>query len=173
MCCLPLLLFPHILPLHNSFSSPSALITCPKNLSCLSLMVLRKELLYPVISITSAFVFLFVHEIFIILRMNNISTASSRCSVSLVWVQHSQPYRRMDLILPLVKMHFMLLKVALDCLILFLISVSLLPTGVIVQPRYLKVLTCLILSHLQAMLHCGITTFFRDHHAVCLLRLEL
>ena len=66
----------------------------------------------------------------------------------------------MRFILLLVKMHFMLLNVVLDCPILFLISVSHLPSGVMVQQRYLKLFTCLIFSPLQAMLHFGITAFF-------------
>ena len=53
--CLPLLLVPQIFPLNIYFSIPSALFICPKICSCLSLMVLSRDLLYPVISITSSF----------------------------------------------------------------------------------------------------------------------
>ena len=45
MRCLPLLFFPHILPLHISFSIPSVLLTWPKNFNCLFLMVLMRDLL--------------------------------------------------------------------------------------------------------------------------------
>ena len=94
--CLPLLLIPQIFPLNICFSSPSALFICPKKCSCLFLMVLRRDLLYPAISITSSFDFFSVHDILIILLMYHISAASSLLSRSFVNVQHSHPYRRMD-----------------------------------------------------------------------------
>ena len=78
------------------FSSPSALFICPKSCSCLFLMVLNRDLLYPAISITSSFDFFSVHDILIILPMYHISAASSQLSRSFVNVQHSHPYRRMD-----------------------------------------------------------------------------
>ena len=42
--CLPLLLVPQIFPLNICFSIPSALFICPKNCSCLFLMVLSRDL---------------------------------------------------------------------------------------------------------------------------------
>ena len=54
---LPLLLVPQIFPLNICFSTPSALCMCPKNCSCLFLVVLSRYLLYPAISITSSFDF--------------------------------------------------------------------------------------------------------------------
>ena len=94
--CLPLLLVPQIFPLNICFSSPSDLFICPKNCSCLFLMVLSRDLLYPAISITSSFDFFSVHDILIILLMYHISAASSLPSRSFVNVQHSHPYRRID-----------------------------------------------------------------------------
>ena len=75
--CLPLPLVPQIFPHNSCFSIPSALFKCPKNYSCLFLMVLRRDLLYPAISITSSFDFFAVHEILIILLIYHISAASS------------------------------------------------------------------------------------------------
>ena len=94
--CLPLLLVPHIFPLNICFSSPLHLFICPKNCSCLFLMVLSRDLLYPAIYITSSFDLFSVHDILIILLMYHISAASSLLSRSFVNVQHSHPYRRMD-----------------------------------------------------------------------------
>ena len=94
MQCLPLLLVTQIFPLSICFSSLSALFICPKNCSCLFLMV--RDLLYPPISITSSLSFFSVHDILIILLMYHISAASSLLSRSFVNVQHSHPYRRMD-----------------------------------------------------------------------------
>ena len=122
---------------------------------------------------TSSFVFLSVNDTFNILLMNHISTASKRRIVSAVKVQHSHPYRRIDhtyvfrvLILVhmrmslFVNMLLILLKVNFDIPILFFFSYSLLPSGVMVQPRYLKVSTCLICSPLQVILHFDMTGFF-------------
>ena len=79
--CLPLLFVPKIVPLNMyCFSSPSALFICPKKCSCLFLMVLSRDLLYPAISITFSFDFCSVHDILIILLMYHISTASSLLS---------------------------------------------------------------------------------------------
>ena len=80
MRCIPLLLEPQIFPLSLCFSSPSALFICQKNYSCLFLMVLSRNLLYPAISITSLFDFFSVHDILIILLMYHISAASSLLS---------------------------------------------------------------------------------------------
>ena len=94
-CCLPLLLIPQIFPLNSCFSSLSDLF-CPKHFSCLFLMVLSRDLLYPAIFITSLFDFFSVHDILIILLMYHISAALSPFSRSLVSVQHSHPCRGMD-----------------------------------------------------------------------------
>ena len=80
--CLPLLLVSQIFPLNISFSSPSALFICPKNCSCLFLMVLSRDLLYPAIFITSSFDFFPVHDILIILLIYHISAASRLLSRS-------------------------------------------------------------------------------------------
>ena len=71
---LPLLLVPQIFPLNSRFSSPSALFIYKKkkkkkNCSCLFLMVLSRDLLYPAISSTSSFDFFSVLNILIILLM--------------------------------------------------------------------------------------------------------
>ena len=96
VCCLPLLLISQIFPFNICFSSPTALFTCPHNCSCLFLMILSRDLLYPAFSITSSFDFFSVHDIHIILLMYQISAASSHLSRSFVSVQHSHPCRRMD-----------------------------------------------------------------------------
>ena len=93
---LPLLLVPQISPLKICFSSPSALFICPKNCSCLFLMVLSRDLMYPAISIISSFDFFSVYDILIILLMYHISAASSLLSKSFVNIQHSHSYRRMN-----------------------------------------------------------------------------
>ena len=95
--CLPLLLIPQIFPLNINFvfSSPSALFICPQNCSCLFLMVLSRDLLYPAISTTSWFDFCSVYDILVILLMYHIFAASSLLSKSFANVQHSHPYRRM------------------------------------------------------------------------------
>ena len=54
-----------------------------KKCSCLFLMVLNRDLLYPAISITSPFDFFSVHDILIILLMYHISAAPSLLSRSL------------------------------------------------------------------------------------------
>ena len=82
--CLPLLLVPQIFPLNICFCSPSALFICPKNCSCLFLMVLSRDLLYPAISITFLFDFFSIHDILIILLMYHISAASRLLSRSFV-----------------------------------------------------------------------------------------
>ena len=87
--CLPLLLVPQTFPLNICFSSPTALFVFPKNCSCLFLMVLSRDLLYPVISITSWFYFFSVHDIVIIVLMYHISAASSLLSRSVVSVHPS------------------------------------------------------------------------------------
>ena len=85
-----------IFPLNICFSSPSALFICPKNCSCLYLMVLSRDLLYPAISITYSFDFFSFHDILIILLMCHISAASSLLPRSFVSVLHSHPCRIMD-----------------------------------------------------------------------------
>ena len=85
-----------IFPLNICFSCPSALFICPKNCSCLFLMVLSRDLLYPAISITSSFDLFSFHDILIILLMYHISAASSLLSSSFVSVLHSHPCRGMD-----------------------------------------------------------------------------
>ena len=62
------------------------LFICPKNCSCLFLMVLSRDLLYPAMSITSLFDFISVHDILIILLMYHISAASSLLSRSFISV---------------------------------------------------------------------------------------
>ena len=96
MHCLSLLLVPQIFLLNICFYSPSALFICPKSYSCLFLMVLSRDLLYPAISITSPFDIFSVHDILIILLMHHISAASSLLSWSFVSVQHSHPCRRIN-----------------------------------------------------------------------------
>ena len=80
--CLPLHLVPHICPLNICFSSPSALFIYPKNCSCLFLMILSRDFLYPAISITSSFDFFSVHDFLIILLMYEVSAASVLLSMS-------------------------------------------------------------------------------------------
>ena len=90
--CLPLLLVPQIFPLNICFISPSALFICQKNCSCLFLIVLSRDLLYPAISITFSFEFFSIHDILIIVLMYHISAASSLLSRSFVSVQHSHTW---------------------------------------------------------------------------------
>ena len=71
--CLSLFLLPQIFPLKICFSSQSALFICPKNCSCLFLKVLRRDILYAAISITSSFDFFLVHDILIILLRYHIN----------------------------------------------------------------------------------------------------
>ena len=130
----------------------------PKNCSCLFLLVLCRDLLYPAISVTSWFDFFLVHDILIILLMYHISAASSLLSRSFVSVQHSHPCRKMDHIF-LFEMDFILVNVSVDKAILFLISVWHLASGVIVKPKYLKMPTCFILSPLQRILHTEMSDF--------------
>ena len=61
--CLPLLLVTEIFPLYSCFSSPPALFICPKNCSCLFLMILSSYLLCPAFSITSSFDFYSFHDV--------------------------------------------------------------------------------------------------------------
>ena len=90
----PLLLVPQICPLNICFSSPSALFICPKNCSCLVLMVLSRDPLYPAISLTSSFDFFSVLDILIILLIYHIPAASSLLSRPFVNVQYSHPFRK-------------------------------------------------------------------------------
>ena len=84
-----LLLVPQIFPLNICFSIPSALFIIYLEIySCLFLMVLSRDLLYPAISITSWFDFFSVHDILIILLMCHNSAASSLLFRSFVSVQH-------------------------------------------------------------------------------------
>ena len=94
--CLPLLLVPQICPLNICFSLPSALFRCPKKCSCLFLMVLRRDLLCPVITSSIDF-FQSIIIILIIILILQIPAASSLLSMSFVTVQHSHPIRKIDL----------------------------------------------------------------------------
>ena len=94
--CLPLLLLPKIYPLNIYFSIPSSLFICPKNCSCLFLVVLSRDFLYPTISITFWVDSFSAHDILVILLMHHISTGSSLLSRCFVSGQHSHPCRRMD-----------------------------------------------------------------------------
>ena len=67
--CIVFLCFSYhkIFPPNVCFSSPSALFICLKIVepSCIFLMVLSRDLLYPAISITSSFDFFSVHDIYL------------------------------------------------------------------------------------------------------------
>ena len=71
-------------PLNICLSSPSALFICPKIENVFFLIVLSRTLLYPVISITSSFLFFSVHSILIILLMHHISAVCNHCKTLLV-----------------------------------------------------------------------------------------
>ena len=82
MRCFTLLLKPQIFPLNVCFSCSLAMGICPNNFSCLFLLVLSRDLLYPAISITSSFDFFSVHDILILLRMCHLNQYSSFISNS-------------------------------------------------------------------------------------------
>ena len=79
-------LVPQIFLLNICFSSPLALFICPKNCSCLFLMALNRDLLYPDISIIFSFGFFSVHDILIILLEYHISAATSLLSRSSIFI---------------------------------------------------------------------------------------
>ena len=56
---------------------------------------------------------------------------------------------------------FIFVNVCFDCVILLLISVSHLPSGVMIVPRYLNLLTCFKVVLLMLILHFG-ALFFLD-----------
>ena len=85
---------------HSIFASlvHQLCLLCPKNCSCLFLMLLSRDLLYPAISISSLFDFFSVHGILIILLMYHSSAHTyliklnacvSIVSILLVWVQYA------------------------------------------------------------------------------------
>ena len=142
--CLPLLLVPQFFPPNICFSSPSALFICTQKFSCLSLMVLSRDLLYAAISITSWFDFISVYDSLIILLMYHTSAASSLLPRSF------EPYLgfqsvylgvNFDISVGEDGLHLSC-TVSLDEAILFFVSVAHLASGVIVKPKYLKVSTC-------------------------------
>ena len=173
LCC-PMPLRPSTLPHSICFSIPFFQQMCPRNVICLSLMILISDLSYIAISITFVLDFFSVHDILNILRRNHSSAASSLLSVSLFSVQLSHPHERTDqtyalrvLILVLmvmllfVNMVFIFLKVSLAIAILFFISASLFAFCDKVYPRYLKLFTCFIFSPLQDILQIGALAFLR------------
>ena len=66
------------------FPSPSALFICPKFEVVLSLIVLSRNLLYPVISTTSSFLLFSVHDILTILLVYHISVMCNHCKTLLL-----------------------------------------------------------------------------------------
>ena len=94
--CLPLALFPSIMPIKQFFSMPPARRSCPRLANCLDLMIFMMDLLVPALLNSSSFVILSVHQILIILLMNHISAASILFFISPLIVQVSQPYISVD-----------------------------------------------------------------------------
>ena len=71
-------------PPNICFSSPSALFICLKIEVVFFLIVLSRNLLYSVISITSSFLFFSVHDILILLLMYHISVVCNHCKTLFV-----------------------------------------------------------------------------------------
>ena len=94
--CLPLLLVPSILPVRDKNSSPLWRHMCPKNFSCLFLIVFMRDLSWFVSSNIDSFVLFSFHDILNILLYNHISAASKFFLVSAVIVQVSHPYKSTD-----------------------------------------------------------------------------
>ena len=88
---LPLPLLPSTLPVTQTLSSWFCLMTCPRNLSCLRLIVLISSLSAPARCNTTSLVILSVHGILSILLNSHISIASIFLSVCLLIFQDSQP----------------------------------------------------------------------------------
>ena len=75
--CFPLLRFPSIIPVVMRCSNSSLLITWPKNVVCCVRILFTSALDVWASFSTVSFDFLAIHDIFIILLRNHISTASS------------------------------------------------------------------------------------------------
>ena len=92
--CRPLQRFPSIFPVRARCSKPLLRYMCPRNSSCLFLIVLISDLSVLIsLRIDSCDIFS-VHDILIILLISHISAASSSFSISLLIVHHSHLYRR-------------------------------------------------------------------------------
>ena len=94
--CRPLLRFPSIFPVRARCSKPLSRYMCPRNSNCLFLIFLISDLSVLISLRIDSFDLFSVHDILIILQINHISAASSFFSISLLIVQHSHPYRRID-----------------------------------------------------------------------------
>ena len=90
--CFPLLRFPSIIPVVTRCSNFSLLITRPKNVVCRVRILFTSALDVWASFSTVSFDFLAIHDIFIILLRNHISTASSFFCACLDIVQASHPY---------------------------------------------------------------------------------
>ena len=131
---------------------------------------------------TSAFVFLSVHDIFSILLRYHISTAFSRLSESLFIVQLSHPYKRtghtyyyafrVEILVWLVtflfvNMGLILLNVSSDMAILLIISMSFFTTYGMVHPRYLNLFTWVNFTSACVLLQdCMLVLFEITMHSV-------
>ena len=87
--CRPLLRFPSIVPVRARCSKPLSRHMCPRNSNCLFLIVLISDLSVLISLRIDSFDLFSVHDILI-------SAASSFFFFSLLIVQHSHPYRRID-----------------------------------------------------------------------------
>ena len=81
--CLPLFFFPLIIPVVMMFSSPSLLMTCPKNLTCLSLILTHNFLLASALSTSSLVILPMYDNPYLFLR-NHISGAYDDIHSSIV-----------------------------------------------------------------------------------------
>ena len=81
--CLPLLHLPSIFPVMDRCSKPLCRQICPKNFSCLFLIVLINDLSRLASLRTDSLDFFSVQDILIILLINHISTAANFLPISL------------------------------------------------------------------------------------------
>jgi len=179
---LPLALFPSILPSITSLNNPSPLTTCPIQFFCLFLITLINcRFSYTLFKISS-FVILSIQLPLSILHISiasNIffpwSCPSFRSilmpSLSFSW----PPYQMASLII------LLSLIASLANAILTFISVSHLPSSVIVLPRYLNLFNCSILlpliiafiSYISGHLHylCLFGVYFHSKVVSCCIKL--
>ena len=92
--CLPLLFFPLIIPVVMLSSNPSLLMTCPKNLACLSLILTHNFLPVRALLSTSSLVILSMYDNLCIFLRNHISAGLMTFTAALLMVHDSLPYVR-------------------------------------------------------------------------------
>src|SRR5207248_8013636 len=153
----PTRLFPNILPSSTSFSSPCPLSTCPIQFFFLWRIVLIKHLFSSTLFNTTSFLTLSLQFTFSIFLHNHISSASNLSIPAASNVHVSHPYNTTGhnstfiilffsaLLNPFVKSSFLLLKAFFAIAILAFISIRLLPSSDIIDPKYLNFSTCSIL----------------------------